>query len=125
MKEIFRQSTKFKEYVFNLRVYLKGQDLIVNIEGPNDHLGGIGVGVPYLRITGEKSANYHIFSLPHHRDAEVAGILARTIAKITQRNIIVLFGIHLQSPTKEEIKEIIEFLELWVTRWSKEILIFF
>ena len=121
MKEIAKFSTQCLTYQFLATVFFKGGGLIVDITGPNDHLGGIGIGVPYLRKNGDKSANFHCISFPSHRDGELAASIARIIAKITCCYTVVIFGIHIPAITKAQINEITHKLENWVTDWSRQL----
>jgi hypothetical protein len=113
MKEPLCFKTEYSSHQFIATAFFKDQGLVVDITGPDDHLGGVGIGVPYLRKNGEESANYHCISFPFHRDGELAGNIARNIAKITRYNTVVTLGIHFQNLTKQQLKGIILFLEEW------------
>ena len=119
LKEIAKFSTKHLSYQLLATVFSKESGIIVDISGPNDHLGGIGVGIPYQRKNGEYSANSHCISFPSHRDGELASSLARIIAKITRFNTIVILGIHIPEITKVQLKEITRLLEEWVANWAQ------
>ena len=121
MKKHAAFSREYNDHLFLATVYMKDEGLIVDIEGPNDHMGGIGVGVPYIRKDGSTSANSHVISMPEHRDGEVAGSLAQKIAKITQRNTLLILGIHLDSPTKQDLVNLIHFLESWVVDFASKL----
>lgn len=118
LKEIAKFSTEYLSHQLVATVFFKGGSLIVDISGPNDHLGGIGIGIPYLRKNGEGSANFHCVSFPSHRDGELAASMARIIAKITRCYTVVIFGIHIPDLTKAQLKRITQNLEDWVTNWS-------
>ncbi len=113
MKELACFKTEFSSHQFIATVFLKEKGLIIDIAGPNDHLGGVGIGMPYVRKNGEESANYHCISFPAHRDGELAGSIAQIISKITRFHTVVIFGIHFPKLTKSHLREIISFLERW------------
>lgn len=121
MREITHFKTEYSSYQFIASVFFKGGGLIIDITGPNDHLGGVGIGVPYIRKKGEESANYHCFSFPSHRDGELAGSIARNIAKITRYYTVVIFGIHFPELSKHKLNEIIQFFKEWSIEIGKQL----
>lgn len=113
MKEIAQFKSQFSSYTISAIVYSKNNGLIIDVVNPNEHLGGIGVGIPYLRKDGKKTANSHAISIPAHRDAELACKLAQIVAKHTEMNIVVILGIHIPNVTATFLKELNEFFETW------------
>ena len=113
MEKIREFKTVFDTYNFQVNVYKKKNGFIFDIISPNDHLGGIGIGLPYTRSDGSKSSNFHSISIPTHRDAELAGRLAQIIAKILQKPVVVIFGIHITGITPNMIKRLFSFFEKW------------
>ncbi|MFX1536551.1 MAG: hypothetical protein ACFFDI_20230, partial [Promethearchaeota archaeon] len=103
MKKLDCYKTEFLSHPFIATAFLKENGLIIDIKGPNDHLGGVGVGVPYIRKNGEESANYHCISFPNHRDGELAGSIAQIISKITRYYTVVVFGAHFPNLTKAHL----------------------
>ncbi|MFX1504925.1 MAG: hypothetical protein ACFFDC_02315 [Promethearchaeota archaeon] len=121
MKKIGSYRTEFLSHQFVATVFLKENGLIIDIKGPNDHLGGVGIGVPYLRKNREESANYHCISFPAHRDGELGGRIAQIISKITRYYTVVIIGIHIQDITKAHLKELIRFFEEWSANLGRKI----
>lgn len=115
MKEIAKFESQFSSYTISVIVYSKNNGLIIDIVTPNEHLGGIGVGIPYCRKNGKKTANSHAISFPRHRDSELAGRLAQIVAKHTEMNIVVILGIHFPNITAALLKELNEFFTTWFT----------
>ncbi|MHA1976317.1 MAG: prenylated flavin chaperone LpdD [Candidatus Hodarchaeales archaeon] len=113
MEKIAQFKARFESYQITTVVYSKTDGLIVDVVTPNEHLGGIGVGMPYTRRNGVKSANFHCISLPAHRDAELAGNLAQIVAKNTEIPVIVLLGIHIPDITRIQIQRLTGFFEKW------------
>ena len=122
MDMIAKYETQFGKLNFITEVYLKNDGLIINIIAPNEHLGGIGIGIPYSRKDGSGSANFHCISFPGHRDAELAGGLAQILSKITRMKTIVILGVHIPNISKPEIKELILFLENWFSEIGTNLL---
>jgi hypothetical protein len=102
-------------YSFTATIFCKNKALIIDIDGPNDHLGGVGIGSPYQRKNGDLSSNFSCFSFPSHRDGELAGVLAQIIAKITQCHTILLMGMHFPEISKTKLDDLIRFLKNWVS----------
>ncbi len=115
MEKIAHYNSQFATYTISAIVYSKNNGLIIDVVAPNEHLGGIGVGIPYYRKNGKKTANSHAISIPKHRDAELASRLAQIVAKHTEMNIIVILGIHIPNITNALLKELYEFFETWFT----------
>jgi len=122
LKEIATFKAKYSSQEFIATVFFKEGGLIIDITGPNDHLGGVGIGVPYIRKNGEKSANYHCISLPAHRDGELAAYVARNIAKITRYYTVVILGVHFPELKKHELNAIIRFFEGWAIDIGEQII---
>jgi len=113
LKELACFKTEFSSHQFIATVFLKEKGLIIDITGPNDHLGGIGIGIPYIRRNGEKSANQHCISFPAHRDGELAGTIAQIISKITRAKTVVVVGMHFPEITDIQLKKLINFMKSW------------
>ncbi|MFX1515293.1 MAG: hypothetical protein ACFFC6_03230 [Promethearchaeota archaeon] len=113
MKELASFKSEFSSHQFIATVFLKDKGLIIDITGPNDHLGGVGIGIPYIRKNGAESANQHCFSFPAHRDGELAGSIAQIISKITRTQTVVLLGMHFPEITETQLKKLINFMKNW------------
>jgi hypothetical protein len=121
LRKLGRYETEFSSHQFICTVFLKENGLIIDIKGPNDHLGGIGIGMPYIRKNGEESANYNCFSFPVHRDGELAGRIAQIISKITRYYTVVLIGVHIPNISKANLKKLISVLEEWSADLGRKI----
>ena len=115
MEKIAHFKSQFMNYDISAIVYSKNNGLIIDIIAPNDHLGGIGVGVPYKNKNGKKTANSHAISIPKHRDAELASRLAQILAKQTQMNVVVILGIHIPDMTDSLLRDLDQFFKNWFT----------
>ncbi|MFW9854004.1 MAG: hypothetical protein ACFFFG_03060 [Candidatus Thorarchaeota archaeon] len=118
MQELVKFHKEFSSYEFTTTVYTKGrfsakQGLIINITSPNDHLGGLGIGVPYIRSNGNESANCSSFSFPSHRDGELAGKIAQIVAKYTRRYTLVILGMTLPQLSVSRLHDLTRFFEDW------------
>jgi hypothetical protein len=122
LNELIVEITEYSSYQLKASVFIKKGGLIIDITGPNDHLGGVGIGIPYIRRNGDESANFHCISLPDHRDGELAGILAQAIAKITRHYTVVLLGIHFPELSKPQLDDLIHFFKEWAIYLGQQIL---
>ena len=121
MKKISHFDSSFQSFSFSVNVYSKNNGLIIDLIGPQEHLGGVGVGIPYMKDDGYTTANSHTIAIPRHRDAELAGKLARIVAKYTEKFTIVILGIHIPNLSKDMLKDLTEFLENWFMEIGLEI----
>ncbi len=113
MDKIASFNTEFSSIKFSASIFQKENGLIIDIVGPNEHLGGIGIGIPYSRKNNSLSANYSCFSFPSHRDGELAGKIAQIIAKLTRFPTVVLLGLHIPDLTRETLESLTRFFENW------------
>ena len=113
MKKIAFFEREFSSQKISITVFYKKDGLIIDICGPNDHLGGVGIGIPYIRKNGDESANFHCISIPSHRDSELAGSIARIISKITRYPTIAILGVHFPGISRTQISELTIFFENW------------
>ena len=118
MEKIAQFENVFDSFRIFVEIYSKSNGLIIDVITPNEHLGGIGVGLPYIRNNGEKSDNFHCVSIPTHRDAELAGKLAQIISKNTEVPVLVILGIHIPDITYNQIQKLSRFFEQWFTEIS-------
>jgi hypothetical protein len=122
MEKLAQFERSFTTYNITTTIYSKEDGLVVDIITPNEHLGGVGVGIPYIRKNGEKSANFHCIAFPAHRDAELAGRLAQIMAKNINLPVVVLLGIHIPNITKAQITELTEFFLDWFCEISSNLI---
>ncbi|MHA1971998.1 MAG: hypothetical protein ACTSW1_03325 [Candidatus Hodarchaeales archaeon] len=104
----------FQNISFKTIVFRKGKTYILEIIGPGDHVGGIGVGIPYKKESSKPTANCFCISYPRHRDGELAAQIAQVMAKITQREVLVILGIHIPNLTESVLEEIKKFFKKWI-----------
>jgi hypothetical protein len=126
LQEIAQFQTEYSSYQFFATVYSKGrlsanQGLIIDLTSPNDHLGGIGMGVPYIRHSGTESANFNCFSFPSHRDGELAGKIAQIVAKYTRRPTLVILGLTIPQISLSQLHDMPRFFEAWATDFSQQL----
>ena len=121
MDKIASFETEFLSFPLKADFFLKGEGIIVEIIGPNDHIGGIGVGFPYIRKNGDPSANSSCISIPSHRDVDLAGVIARKVARTTRKESIAILGMHFPDISPSQIEEFSQFLEQWITEISEDI----
>jgi len=79
-----------------------GDDTVFFVTGGKAHIGGIAIAYAQNEAHGQ-----HIFQIPGHQEAELAAQLATTACLSLGHTVVVLVGIHLHEPTKEQINEIV------------------
>ncbi len=121
MEKLADYTKNYLTYQMITTVYSKINGLIIDVITPDEHLGGIGVGIPYIRKNGVKSANLHCISVPTHRDAELAGKLAQIVAKNTEVPVIVILGIHIPNITRNQIENLTHFFMEWFLEISTDL----
>lgn len=72
--------------------------------GEKPHVGGTVLAVPRISLSGHGwSADLYSLPVPSHKDVEVAGPLAKELARITRCPVVLTAGIHSENITQEEI----------------------
>lgn len=77
-----------------------GDDLLVTIAGGKAHVGAVAVG-----ITCGGLASSSVITVPAHREDRVVKDAAEKLAKVLDKSVVVVAGIHYDNMTKEEINE--------------------
>ncbi len=85
-----------------LRVLRMGEDVCLLLDGgQRPHMGA--VAVVYADEVDQSVVNQKNFSLPHHKEEELATRMARRVQEQYSCTVTCLCGIHIPSITKEEI----------------------
>jgi hypothetical protein len=82
----------------SLRAVDIGDDLLVTIIGGRAHVGAVAVGV-----TCGGLATSSVMTVPAHREDRVVKDAAEKLAKVLDRSVVVVAGIHYDDMTNEEI----------------------
>ncbi len=77
-----------------------GDSLVLFLGGGEEHVGAVSVCEP--------GAEPKTTSLGTHKDGLVTGPLAKAAAEKLGKTVVVIGGIHIDNPTKEELREIAE-----------------
>ncbi|MNZ83739.1 hypothetical protein D3C78_1024760 [compost metagenome] len=88
----------------DVRMSAMGQDRVFHISGGTAHIGAIATA--YLAHEG--NAVVEVITLPGHRETELAAELAELAALSLKCSVAVVVGIHLDSPTREDIMAVVE-----------------
>lgn len=106
--EIERESAGAK---LTLRGLSMGEDAVFLLTGGAAHVGAVAAasvaaGEPEGRRQGEAQL-LHTYALPGHREGPLAADLAAMAASSLGCTVVVLAGIHLDRPTREEIEDVV------------------
>ncbi len=87
-----------------------GPDIVVFVTGGDVHVGAVGLSVivPSKINPGENTTTSYMITVPAHKEEEIVVPLARQIARGTEKNCVVIVGIHLDDITAEEMEDIVE-----------------
>lgn len=88
-----------------IQAYEVGKDVVFLVTGGEAHIGAMATAWATPDTPTVQSC---ALALPGHREAEIAVELAEMASRTLNRTVAVVAGIHLESPTKEEIKAIVE-----------------
>ncbi|MHA1917242.1 MAG: hypothetical protein ACTSUV_02885 [Candidatus Ranarchaeia archaeon] len=104
---------KFTEEIEDLKIKLEfevskiGEDILLILKGPNEHIGGVSLSEPYIRKENEKvSSSVSTISTRGHQDGYLTQICAKEISKKLNKTIVVLGGLHIGNLKKEKLLEI-------------------
>lgn len=105
---MFKITRKVSRIEITLEVKKLGEDYLLTLTGGKEHAGAVSVG-----LFDEKSgrASSSVFTLPGHREEQLALDSARRVSKATGKTTVVVAGIHVDNISLEEIKEIVSTAE--------------
>jgi hypothetical protein len=97
---------------------LDNDDVVVVVTGGYDHIGAIGLAVPRpsLEDQNRTSATSSILTMLGHKEDVVAKYVSEKVAAATNRNVVVIAGIHYDNLVQEDL-EILR--EQWVILTKK------
>lgn len=83
--------------------------IITILGGEKPHVGAVAIGVPRpsLKDPSKLSATSSVFTLPSHKDDEIAKPIAERIAKKMNQTTVVVAGVHIENASKLEIRELL------------------
>lgn len=82
-----------------------GDDIIVLMYNENSHIGSVAVGDYYAP---SEYSSCSVITRVGHKESGIATQAAEKIAKVTQRPVTVIAGIHLDDITIDEIKTVLQ-----------------
>ena len=87
----------------HLRVFRQGHDLQVLCGGGATHIGAVALVAP---AQGQMQVQTHVTSLPGHKEDALAQRMAERMAQALNCTVCVSAGIHYDSITREEIRQV-------------------
>ena len=97
---------------------LDNDDVVVVVTGGYDHIGAIGLAVPRpsLEDQNRASATSSILTMLGHKEDVVSEYMSEKLAAATNRNVVVIAGIHYDNLVQEDIEAL---REQWVVLTKK------
>ena len=76
--------------------------------GDRSHVGGVALASPGREIHGERLSSCDLWqvTVPGHKDAEAAAVVARRLCKALGEPVSVTCGVHVDSASPDEITEL-------------------
>lgn len=111
MNEAIEISNTVNDITVNLMAFKAGEDLAVVIDGGDrPHIGAVAVSQPRLSLTGDNSisATTSVIALLGHKEDSMARLTAEKISSRLNVTVSVACGIHINSITETQLKDIKE-----------------
>ena len=87
-----------------------GNDYVILIQNENGHIGSVVTAYPCIR-NGHETCSYNVINTLGHKDDEVAIRYASRICKKTRQVVTCICGIHYDDITKDQIQEVLNYIE--------------
>jgi len=99
-------------------ITLDSNDIVVVVGGGRDHIGALSLSVPRPSLDNANSisATSSVLTMPAHKDDEPAKYVGEKIAAATNRNVVVIAGIHYDNLVFSDL-EILR--KLWISLTNK------
>ncbi|HDJ28094.1 MAG TPA: hypothetical protein ENF28_02445 [Proteobacteria bacterium] len=97
---------------------LDNDDVVVVVTGGYDHIGAIGLAIPRPSLEDQNctSATSSILTMLGHKEDVVARYVSEKVAAATNRNVVVIAGIHYDNLAQEDLETL---HEQWVILTKK------
>jgi hypothetical protein len=93
-----------------------GNDLLVTITGGTVHIGAAAVGIKTGGI-----ATSSVITVPEHREDRIVKDAAEKLAKILDKSVVVVAGVHYDNMTPEEIADTLQLCDEMVNALAGEL----
>ncbi len=97
-----------------------GNDYVILIQNENGHIGSVVTAYPCIR-NGHETCSYNVINTLGHKDDEVAIRYASRICKNTRQVVTCICGIHYDDITKDQIQEVLNYIENDIDELEKEV----
>ena len=106
---MIRVEVRIEKYLIYADILETGNDLVIIIGGGESHIGAVGISFPTVSInTGENTVTTSVVTLPSHKEDIVAKNISEKVAKILNKKIVVIAGIHFDNLSKDDIDRILK-----------------
>lgn len=109
MKQICVSAGKEK-YKITLVAVATMDGLIVSlVGGEKPHIGAVAISIPRpsLKNSSKFSVTTSIFTIPAHKDDELAKPVAERLAKEFTQTVVVIAGVHIDRASDDDIRKLV------------------
>lgn len=111
MQIIFQKKIFIKRKEIVINVIFQGEDIIITCSGGDrPHVGAVAFAISRPSLTDSRvgSASTSLITVTSHKDDEIAVPLAKIVSSESNRNVVVIAGVHINKIKTSDIIEIIE-----------------
>ena len=107
--DLIKVEEKIGDFTITAKVIKTGEDLVIIIGGGEIHIGAVGISFPTVSInTGDNSVTTSVITLPSHKEDIVAKNISEKVAKVLNKKVVVIAGIHFDNLSKNDIDKILK-----------------
>lgn len=117
---IYSKNLSFTE--ITVQITRLGTDYSIMVwGGDKPHIGCTVLVVPRLSLTGDgsRSSTASVINVTGHKDEEICRYLAEQTTRSTGSVTVCTGGIHMEDATKEQIREVMSYLEDLCRHWQQ------
>ncbi len=98
-----------ESYLIHADILETGNDLVIIIGGGESHIGAVGISFPTVSInTEDNTVTTSVITLPSHKEDIVAKNISEKVAKVLNKKVVVIAGIHFDNLSKNDIDKILK-----------------
>jgi hypothetical protein len=105
----FQSSQQKGRFELRARVSILGNDILVVLSGGSAHIGAVAMAQarPSIADPQKAGATSSVYTYVGHKEDIIAKAMSETLAKVLNRKVVVVAGIHWDNLRDEEIEIIV------------------